>query len=128
LNIGENYTLLGIGNGNTVPIIVGKKNLKQYEQQVSHTLSLFPNNMTKKELQKSNRDYPKNIRTKAENDVLSLDDIFALGKEISIEVHVYGSDSVTGARKLFYKKYNRNDIIKGKFPSDKSKMNIEPYV
>jgi len=43
---------------------------------------------------------------------------------VKIEIYIFGNDSFTGVRKMFYYSYSSKDIVFGKFNCDKSKMNI----
>ncbi|WP_324822226.1 hypothetical protein [Sinanaerobacter sp. ZZT-01] len=107
-----NYTYLGIGNDNTLPILHGKRYQKKNAGlSYAHKLTLYPTQTTLNEFKKSF--YSPETRTKAKNGTLSLDDILhTYGSSAKISIFVYGNDCLTGARKMFSSPVYTSDKIK----------------
>lgn len=60
--------------------------------------------------------YPEHIRRKAEKQSLLLEDILSLGSQATLQIHAFGYDEFSGARKLFISKfYTIHDIKEGPF-------------
>jgi hypothetical protein len=60
--------------------------------------------------------YPENIRRKAEQRALTLEDLLALGTRAWLQISAFGYDEFSGARKLFVSKsYTLSDIKAGQF-------------
>jgi len=60
--------------------------------------------------------FPENIKTKAINNELSLDDIMQLGTASEFQIMMIGTDEFSGARKFFESKvFKRNDFVIGSF-------------
>lgn len=113
---GANYTFLGCGNDNQIPILLGKKSQKKLSGTSCATkLTLFPTQTTLNEYKKTF--YRKDIQRKANDGTLSLDDILdAYGHSCKIIIYAFGSDSVTGARKMFVSPtYTMENIKSGLF-------------
>jgi len=65
---------------------------------------------------RNNPIYPPEIRYKAQERVLLLEDLLTLGTEADLEVEAFGYDEFSGARKLFLpKRYTVHDIKEGYF-------------
>lgn len=63
--------------------------------------------------------YPKDIRKKAKQGILLLEDLLTLGSDATIEVEAFGYDEFSGTRKLFISKlYTIEDVIYGNFEKD----------
>lgn len=86
-----------------------------------HTLTLFSNKTTMDEFAK--KKHPPKIVEVAKNNELSLDDILDNIKDpvvIKIEIYIFGSDSLTGVRKLYSQTYTRENIVEGEFIDENS--------
>jgi|GEM_PF-4248887 len=53
LVINGNYTTLGIGNNNQLPILAGRKRISQYKNKLLHTLTMFLNKASLNQYKKS---------------------------------------------------------------------------
>ncbi len=63
--------------------------------------------------------YPREIRKKAKQGTLLLEDLLSLGSEATLEVETFGYDEFSGTRKLFVsKQYTLKDIKVGHFEID----------
>ena len=101
-----NYTYLGLGNDNFLPVM-----LRASQRKDPYKLTLHLTEASMAEFAKEF--YPDSIRKKAENKELALEDILEeYGEKVKITVYVFGNDRVTGTRKMFSsKEYQRKDII-----------------
>ncbi len=111
-----NFTYLGLGNDNMLPILHGKGFQKRNSGlKCGMNLTLYTTQTTLNEFKKPF--YFKEIRQKAENGKLSLDDILSkYGEKIKITIFAYGYDSITGARKMFQSnKYGFDNIEIGRY-------------
>ena len=72
--------------------------------------------------------YPSFLRNKAQNNTLSLDDIFDNYRDsFELKVYVFGNDALTGARKLFISPtYTLDNIKTGKYITPVS-LNAKKY-
>ena len=60
--------------------------------------------------------FPKIIRDKAKEKSILLEDLLGLGAAANVQIHTFGYDNFSGARKLFIsKKYKIKDITMGAF-------------
>jgi hypothetical protein len=60
--------------------------------------------------------YPTEIREKARDRSLTLDDLLSIGTQATVQLIALGSDSFSGARKAFFSPgYTRNDIVSHPF-------------
>lgn len=67
--------------------------------------------------------YPEDIQKKANDGIITLDDLLNIGKYSYLIVSVFGYDEYSGTRKLFEsKKYRKNDVKLGLF--EKSMMGV----
>lgn len=79
----------------------------------SHTLWLWVNSAD--EFSKE-AFYPEELRNKAKNKNLSLEEVLNLGSAATLEIEAFGYDGLSGARKIFLsKRYTTADIREGKF-------------
>ncbi len=63
--------------------------------------------------------FPENIITKFENESLTLEELFELGTEAQLQIHIFCFDGYSGTRKgLTSKTYGKKDITEGKFSKD----------
>lgn len=69
--------------------------------------------------------YPVHIREKARQKKLLLEDLLALGSSANIRITMSGFDELTGARKVFIKNYNLQDIKFAEF--DKNRTTITAF-
>lgn len=107
-----NYIPLGdFGITHRIPIIIRKKT-----ETYGHTLTLDVNEVVEfKNLERLER-YPDNIKRKAKENTLLLEDVLNLGSEANIRIEAFGFDEFSGARKFFKSKfYTIHDIKEGKF-------------
>ena len=122
----SNYTFLGIGNENKIPILYGKK--YQYKNTNglggAQMLTLYPVEVTYNEFKKTI--YSKYLQKQSAEKKLCLDDIFyEYGNNADIVIFVYGNDALTGARKLFTSPvYKINNIKFGEYKIAKPLKNI----
>ena len=123
----RNYTYIGLGNENQLPIMYGKRSQKKRAGiNLANKLTFFPIQTTCNEFQKSI--YPSFLRNKAQNNTLSLDDIFDNYRDsFELKVYVFGNDALTGARKLFISPtYTLDNIKTGKYITPVS-LNAKKY-
>jgi len=112
-----NYTSLGIGNDNKIPILLGEK--KQHRNIAglggAQILTLYPIEATFNEFRKSF--YSNFLRTQSMKKELCIDDIFTeFGNNVKIVIFVYGNDALTGTRKMFVSSIYKNENVKfGKY-------------
>lgn len=60
--------------------------------------------------------FPKTIRDKVENGILTLEDVLGLGSKSFVRVYIFGFDKFSGSRKIFLsRKYFLNDIEEANF-------------
>ena len=105
-----NNTFLTVGNDGYIPLLKGRK----YNQVYSHILSIYIGDAAIREYKKSF--YKNSIKEKALSGDLTLDDILEVyGDKVQIQLFIFGSDSLTGARRCFSKVYTRIDIAHGIF-------------
>lgn len=64
----------------------------------SRTLTLFPNLVP---AFVANQRYPEEIRAKAKEKKLTMEDVLSLGKESKLKIYLSGYDEFSGARKMF---------------------------
>ncbi len=71
--------------------------------------------------------YPREIRKKAKQGTLLLEDLLNLGSEATLEVEAFGYDEFSGTRKLFVSKlYTAEDIKEGHFEIDGLGIESDP--
>lgn len=86
------------------------------EKYKIHFYGLYATDIAYKEFAKE--DYKEEIRKKAREKTLTIDDIFEAYSNARIVIYVFGNDSVTGARRNFRSPmYCRDDIVEGEFHS-----------
>ena len=104
-------TLDNFGIGYKIPIITRKK-----EKKSGHIITLDVNEIVEfKNLERLER-YPDNIKLKAKENTLLLEDLLSLGSEANIRIEAFGFDEFSGARKFFSSKfYTIHDIREGRF-------------
>ena len=68
--------------------------------------------------------FPKKINQKYAKGILTLEDVFEIGKVVELSFIIMGYDEFSGARKMFESKiYNKEDIMEGIFEPDTLKIN-----
>lgn len=76
--------------------------------------------------------YPEDIRKKAKEKSLSLEDVMSMGIETNLQIFAFGYDEFSGSRKYFESEsYTINDIKEGPFDGLKIKKQIaqwQPHV
>ena len=94
-----------------IPIITRKK-----EKKSGHIITLDINEVVDfKKLETLER-YPDNIKRKAKEKTLLLEDVLRLGSEANIRIEAFGFDEFSGARKFFKSKfYTIHEIKEGRF-------------
>lgn len=64
------------------------------------------------------------IRKKASDRILLLEDLLEMGKKANLEIIAFGYDEFSGTRKIFFsKKYNTEDIEEGPFMKNSLEIN-----
>ena len=102
----------------TITIPLELSHDKKYEiprvpRNANRVLRLFVNQVV--DLKQSAL-FPNDLREKAKNDVLCLEELLALGTESKLLIYVSGYDAFSGARKMFASKgYTVADIREGQF-------------
>lgn len=112
-HVARRYAILRSGDFNKLPILVGRRHTKPYWRM--YKLDLFIDDVTLTELSQDH--YPEVIRSKAKARTLTLEDILDYYQDqVHISIYVCGTDSFTGARKMFTSPvYTSGDIIHGNF-------------
>ncbi|MCL2222098.1 MAG: hypothetical protein FWC20_07725 [Oscillospiraceae bacterium] len=111
----QNYTYLGVGNADKIPVLKGRKNrCKKCDKKSTkgaHTLTLYCTSVTNREFSK--KFYAESVKEKAGAEELSLDDILnEYFDTATITIYAYGYDAVTGARKMYVSQPYKFDDIK----------------
>lgn len=127
----SNNCFLYLGHEEIIPILQGSKfqnKMVNRNKGCSWTLQFHETEDFFQEFSKSV--YPENIRDAAQNNKLTLDDIFAeFGEKASITVYSFGYDSVTGARKMFVSpQYSINEIQTGLYLHNTQEMDYKTYI
>ena len=94
-----------------IPIMTRKKT-----KTSGHTITLDIHEVVEfKKLEKLER-FPDNIKQKAKENTLLLEDLLSLGSEANVRIEAFGFDEFSGARKFFKSKfYTIRDIKEGRF-------------
>ena len=94
-----------------IPIITRKKEIKS-----GHIITFDVNEVVDfKKLETLER-YPDNIKRKAKEKTLLLEDVLRLGSEANIRIEAFGFDEFSGARKFFKSEfYTIHNIKEGRF-------------
>jgi hypothetical protein len=124
---GINYTYLGMGKGNMLGVLRGKKyQLSNNTKRTSHVLSIYLTKNAFQEFRKSI--YTDFIINKANKETLVLEDILhEYGSIATITVFIFGNDSLTGARKMFSKSYVLNNIKEGTYNTQELPVKRKGY-
>ena len=63
--------------------------------------------------------FPSEVRLKAHENTLKLEDVFSIGQQPILQINVFAYDEFSGSRKVFCsKKYSVEDIVEKPFASD----------
>lgn len=106
---------LNCGDQNFLPVLCRWPSFRSKASPQVPTLAITPSDSMLRELTKTF--YTSHIRSCAQNGKISLDDLFQeYGDRIQLEIFVYGTDRVTGARRMFTSPvYTVSNVEEGRF-------------